>query len=53
MTHHSETHDHDPAETDDALREAQTGKGYGEDEGERDASVGEADGEDREPADAS
>ena len=51
MTHHSETHDHVSADTDEALREAQTGKGYGEDEGEREAAVGE-DGEAREPADA-
>ncbi len=51
MTHHSETHEHDPAETEDALREAQTGKGYGEDEGEREASVGEAGGEGSKPED--
>ncbi len=39
MTHHGDTPEHDPAETDDVLREAQTGKGYGEDEGEREAAV--------------
>ena len=39
MTHHSETHGDEPAATDEALREAQTGKGYGEDEGEREAAV--------------
>ncbi len=52
MTHHSETHDEEPSSTDDALREAQTGKGYGEEEGERDASVGEAGGEGSTPEDA-
>ena len=52
MTHHSETHEPEPANTDEALREAQTGKGYGEDEGEREAAVDEAGGEDREPVDA-
>ena len=46
MTHHSDTHDEDPGSTDDALREAQAGKGYGEDEGERDAAVGDQGGED-------
>ncbi len=39
MTHHSDTHDEDPGSTDDALREAQAGKGYGEDEGEREHAL--------------
>ena len=34
-----------PRESDETLREAQTGKGYGEDEGERDPAVGEETGE--------
>jgi hypothetical protein len=29
----------EPRESDETLREAQTGKGYGEDEGEREAAV--------------
>ncbi len=50
MTHH-ERHDHDSVSTDDALREAQAGKGYGEDEGEREAAVGEEPGEGEDAAD--
>ncbi len=52
MTHHTDMHDEDPGSTDDALREAQEGKGYGEDEGEREAAVDDAGGEDAESADA-
>ena len=52
MTHHSEAHERDPAGTDDALQEAQTGKGYGEDEYEREAAIDEAGGESGQPPDA-
>jgi hypothetical protein len=46
MTHESEERAPEPRESDETLREAQAGKGYGEDEGERDAAVGDQGGED-------
>jgi hypothetical protein len=39
MTQESEERGPEPRESDETLREAQTGKGYGEDEGEREAAV--------------
>ena len=46
MTHESEERPPERQESDEALREAQTGKGYGEDEGEREPAVREETGED-------
>jgi hypothetical protein len=51
MTHESEERAPEPRESDEALREAQTGKGYGEDEGEREAAVREGGDDEREAED--
>jgi hypothetical protein len=48
MSHEDEERTSGPRETDETLRDAQTGKGYGEDEGEREAAVREEGGEERE-----
>lgn len=46
MTNESEERPPERHESDEALREAQTGKGYGEDEGEREPAAGNESGED-------
>jgi hypothetical protein len=51
MTHQDDQPPSEPRETDETLREAQTGKGYGEDEGEREAAVREGGDDEREAED--